>query len=462
MGQVFTVEQATFATLRALNYSPASEKFRKKSAHRRCMRLRHKLRAMGPAYGTVFVRIDCATEHGIELLSQSDMFASEPAGRVIRRDSLAEPEKHQIRRGQILIAGAGTLGETELYGRSIIADGRLAGKYVGPDAMVLDFEDPDSDESLYLYAFLASRTGVQAVRSTSYGTKIVRLRSDLLADLPIPLPDEETLAHVARLIRQAVDGRECYLRELRAARKLLENLPEMREAHAMCADRKARAIAWDGDLPTISAWTFASTGGALGFLQKRWSTRLRDVLGPNGVFNGPRFARIGCASSHGIPFLSQRDAFLIRPIVRHIVHPSFTEDLLYVPIGSLLVGGHGTLGEGEIFGQAVYVSDDLAKVAFTQDLLRIQIQSAYTRLAYAYFSTLVGFRLLRSTAVGTKMLSMRPDLLGALPFPSVDVGLLSAIDRHLEHAVTARLVSNSAEAEAVRIVEQEVLPSWLA
>jgi hypothetical protein len=47
------------------------------------------------------------------------MFAAEPMGRVIRMDSMARPERHRIRRWQVLIAGAGTLGDNELYGRSI-------------------------------------------------------------------------------------------------------------------------------------------------------------------------------------------------------------------------------------------------------------------------------------------------------------------------------------------------------
>lgn len=213
------------AALRALNYTPHVEKIR--MASRRDSRpLRELLSAMGPAYGTVFTRLDCAPEHGIELLSQADMFAAEPTGRVIRRDSMAKPERHEIERYQVLLAGAGTLGENELYGRALIADQRLVGKYVGPDSMTLVFHEPGADFSLFAYAFLASPTGVSAIRSTSYGTKILRFRDDLLGSLPIPLADGPTIKRVASGVRRALEAREEYQRELHRARSVLEELPE--------------------------------------------------------------------------------------------------------------------------------------------------------------------------------------------------------------------------------------------
>ena len=311
MRAAFAVDEARSSALRALNYSPEVEVFRQKRRGLRSVRLGSLLAEIGPAYGSVFTRLDCHPSQGVELVSQTDMFATEPMGRVIRRDSMPQPQKHEIKRWQVLIAGAGTLGETELFGRSIIADRRLAGKYVGPHAMVLDFREPDSDRSLFAYAFLAGRIGVRAIRSASYGTKILGIRSDILANLQIPLTTPETEARVAALVRKAVAGREQYLLELRAARQPIQKLPEMVEARGMCEERKARCVAWDSAMPTLTAWTYASTGGALGYLQKRWAARLGTVLEADGLFNGPRFSRVPCTSPHGIPLLSQRDLFCI-------------------------------------------------------------------------------------------------------------------------------------------------------
>lgn len=462
--EAFVVETATHHALRALNYARAVEQLRRPKPNRKAtsMSLRTAVRELGVAYATVFARVDAAPDCGVELLSQSDMFAAEPSGRWIRRDSMSKPERYEIRPWQILVAGAGTLGENELYGRSIIADNRLVGRYVGQDTLVLGFDPPGSDINLYTYAFLSSPTGVKALRSTSYGTKILRLRKDMVGDLPIPLPDQSVVASVAACIRETASQRERYAACLAAARRVVEELPEMQAAWGECAVSRARVLAWDGALPTLSAWTYASTGAALSTLSRKWSGRLADALTADGLFNGPRFARIPVAPGYGIEFMSQRDAFLIKPVPRRIAHPGFDDRKLFVPRGSVLVGGHGTLGEGEIFGRCVYVTDRLQRAAFTQDLLRIQPIEGLSSAVFAFLSTHVGFRLLRSCAVGTKILSLRPDLLRALPLPELSRAQATRISKCVDDASEAREAADRAEAEAVRIIEEEVLPQWLA
>jgi len=459
--RTFVVEAPSVGALRALNYAPAVERIRRAGSSS-ARPLRELVKAFGPAYGTVFTRLDCHPDHGVELITQGDMFAAEPEGRVIRRDSMLHPERHLVTRGQVLIAGAGTLGENELYGRSILADARLAGKYVGPHSMSLHFEDPDDDFSLFTYAWLASPTGIQALRSTSYGTKILGLRKDLLSTIPVPKAPQHLVRRVAELVRACSSGRELFLRDLRAARRLVQTIPEMQVATEMCTERCRRSVCWEGSFPSLCAWNFASSGGALRHLQDRWRGTLGDLVEADGIYNGPRFARVDCRAPHGVEFMSQRDAMLIRPAPRRIVHPGFADRQLFAQEGTILVGGHGTLGEGEIFGRAVLVHGRYARAAFTQDLLRVVPTKTHAAALYAYLTTAVGFRLLRSTAVGTKILSMREDMLRALPVPNWPTDLEGRVSRLIRSAFTARDKAEQAEAEAIRIIEQEVLPAWLA
>lgn len=460
MRQAF-VASARSAALRALNYSPRVERIRAASK-KRSQPLREMLAAMGPAYGTVFTRIDCAPEYGIELLSQSDMFAAEPQGRIIRRDSMAKPERHEIKRAQVLIAGAGTLGETELYGRALIADGRLEGKFVGPDSMTLVFDEPDSDRALFAYAFLASPTGVAAIRSTSYGTKILRFREDLLGSLPVPTADEATMARVATLVRRSMDMREVYLRELRTARAVIESLPEMKEAHGMCAERKARVVSWSGQLRSIMGWTYASHGGALGYLQGRCSRRVGDALvEERGAYYGLLRQRTPCDPGWGIPFISQRDAHAIRQIPSWIVRTGIPEHALFSPPDSIVMAGRGTLGEGELFARPIFVTRGLSRYAITQDLLRVVPRAGESGRVYAFLSTTVGRRLLRSCAVGTKIMQLRIDLIRELPLPDLDPIRGGSLDAAHARSAAAYDAAIEAETEAIRIIEEEVLPAWL-
>ena len=460
MGEAFLVAKPNGLALRALNYTPAVERLRSRRGSS-TVTLGTLLSDMGLAYGSVFVRIDCEREYGIELLSQADMFLAEPSGRVIRRDSMARPERHLVKRWQVLLAGAGTLGESELYGRAILADVRLAGSYVGPDAVALTFKEPEADQSLFAYVFLLTAIGFRAIRATSYGTKVLRLRRDLLWDLPIPIAPPDVRSRVAELVRRCVKGRETYLSELQTARRILQQLPAMREAHAICSERVRRTSSWSGALPTICAWNFASTGDALQYLSRTWSRRLGDVLEPDGVFNGPRFARVDCSPPHGIHFLSQRDVFLMRPIPRRIAQPAIADRMLFVPREAVIAGSHGQLTDGGLFGKVELASFAAHQCGLTQDLLRLLFVPTERSVAYVFLSTLVGQRLLKSTAVGTSIPSMRLDLLKALPYPNVPASVRAEISQHLAAAEAARLDAGEAEVKAVRIIEEEVLPAWL-
>jgi type I restriction enzyme S subunit len=417
---------------------------------------------MGESYWSVFTRHDCEPKFGVELLSQTDMFAAEPAGRVIRRDSMPNPDAHRVEKWQVLIAGAGQMGEGNLFGRSIIADGRLAGGYLGPHAVALTFAEPGSPENLWTYAYLNSSAGLASIKTAAFGTSVPGLRLDLLRELPVPIGPPAIVKRVAALIRACVEQRERFLSSLARARSEVNALPEMQQAEEMCAGRTSRSVLWEGPLRSLSAWNAASSGGALQYLRRKWNKTLGDMVAQRGIYNGPRFARVDCAEPHGLEFMSQRDVMLIRPMPRRIRHPGFEDRMIFAQQGTILVGGHGTLGEGEIFGRAGLVYGRLSRAAFTQDLLRIVPVASHEHLLYAYLSTTVGFRLLRSTAVGTKILSMREDMLRDLPVPTWPSKVAKKVDELIRIAFEAREAADLAEADAVGIIEQEVLPQWLA
>lgn len=460
MSAAFAVSELRFGLLRAINYTPEVEAIRRKATRTTSVPLGQLLSSLGAAYANVFTRQDCHPSFGVELMAQADMFATEPSGRVIRRDSMNHPERHAVEKWQILIAGAGTLGEKELYGRCVIADGRLAGKYVGPDAMVLTFSDPGGDLNLFTYAFLATEAGIRAIRSASYGTKLLRLRKDLLSELPIPRPSEGLIKRVAKLVRSTVESRELYVEHLSAARKLVDSIPSMQEALSSCAERRARAIGWSSPLRSMCAWNVASVGSALEVLRQASKTSLRDLVGTDGLYSGNRFARIPCAPQHGIALHSQRDVFHMRRFPKMIVRPRLPDRLLYPPENCLLVACDGQLSEGTLFGRVELAANGLASSAITEHILRVVPRESSLWL-FAYLTTKVGHRLLQSAAVGTSIPKLRPDLVADLPVPEISGPMRRQIDQHVADGITARGRADVDEAEAIRIVEDEVLPQWL-
>lgn len=463
MREAFVVSRPAATALRALNYDRAVEGLRQAKRVQRVSTIGDLAAEVGGAYGSRFAGADCQPEFGVSLVSQTALFAAEPATRYIREDSIPHPEHHRIHRWQVLIAGAGQMAEGNLFGRSIIADDRLAGRFLGPHVVALTFAEPGSDANLWTYAFLNTQVGLKAVKSCAFGTSVPGLRLDLLSEIPIPIPsDSEILSRVAALVRTCVEQRERYLLELQAARRVIEGLPEMCDAHSICSERKSRVAMWSGPLPTLNALNYASAGEALPFLLRKWNARVRDLVPSDGVFRGGRDQRIPCERPFGIDFLSQRDVFSIRPIPQRIVEPAGGKASVYVPDFSLLAGGQGTLGEGELFGRVALVTPDLAKAGVSEHLLRLQPSGrAANALLYGFLSTLVGRRLLRSTGVGTKLLSLRPDLVFALPVPELSSSRSASVLAHLEHACEARMSAVESEERAIDIIE-EALPKWLA
>jgi len=160
--------------------------------------------------------------------------------------------------------------------------------------------------------------------------------------------------------------------------------------------------------------------------------------------------------------MSQRDLFMIRPAPRRIMHPPVGSSELFPDKNVLLAAGRGTLGETELFGRIVLPSQRQRQYAVTGDVLRIKPREGHVGSLYAYLSTLLGLRLMRATAVGTKVLAMRADLLRDLPFPDISKSDASIIEKHLHRANLARDNAEECEQNAIAIIEREVMPQWLA
>lgn len=290
---------------------------------------------------------------------------------------------------------------------------------------------------------------------------MLHLRKGAIPNLYIPDTNQAIKERVAKMVCVSVEQRGQYLSEIRAARQVIERLPEVQGALAQCNERKARCSVATGPFITISARNHAALGTARNVLAKHWQSKLADLLEPNGIYNGPRFARTPCRKPYGIDFLDQRDVFAIRPVSRRIVEPNISNRLLYVPSHALIVASHGQLSEGSLFGHVETAAFGLHRCGITQDILRVIPKPEYHDFLLAFLSSRLGFLLLKSTAIGTSIPMMHPGLLAALPHPPLVPTVMAAVSTHVQAAIKARAASETAENEAVRIIEQEVLPQWL-
>jgi type I restriction enzyme S subunit len=195
-------------------------------------------------------------------------------------------------------------------------------------------------------------------------------------------------------------------------------------------------------------------------LRRKWPARLVDVLAAGGLFKGGRLTRIACEPPHGVDLLSQRDVFAIRPIPRRI-QGSGTADLT-VSGDMILMASRGQMNEGALFGKVERAAHMPAGAIITEDIMRLIPADSMGAPLFAFLSTTVGEMLLRTAAYGTSIPGMLPDLLLDLPVPDLKDKRLRDAGAHVEVATKARIEAVRAEVEAIRIIEEEVLPAWLA
>ncbi|MGP4097183.1 methylation-associated defense system restriction endonuclease subunit S MAD5 [Nonomuraea sp. KM90] len=202
----FTVSHLRPETLRALNYSP-----RIKRIIERIGAVPH--RTLGAictggqlSRGNRFVRIDSAPQHGIKLVGQRQGFWTRPEGRWI---TLKPGELTQVlaKDETVLMAARGTLGEHEVYCRSLFVTGSWLKNAYSEDFLRIVSGDPQYPGA-YLFAFLRSEAMFRVFRSMSTGGKQQDIHEGLRQRIPVPectLADRE---RIAETVRQAYRWRD--------------------------------------------------------------------------------------------------------------------------------------------------------------------------------------------------------------------------------------------------------------
>lgn len=201
----FEVGRLDPTSLRALNYSPR--------AHRIIAELDavpH--RTLGDicaggrlGSGARFRRVDADPAVGARLVGQRQAFWMRPEGRWIN-PAQAPAEIYAVDE-TVLVAAQGTLGETEVFCRPILATGRwLENVYSQHFLRVVS-----ADAALpgaYLFAFLRSEAAFRILRSMSTGGKQQDLHEELRKRIPVPTCTPEARSRIAEMVRAAFRDRD--------------------------------------------------------------------------------------------------------------------------------------------------------------------------------------------------------------------------------------------------------------
>jgi type I restriction enzyme S subunit len=155
--------------------------------------------------GGRYRRIEAEPEYAYQIIGQKEIFWLRPEGRWIAKKCVDDDVL--VDDGTILIAGAGTLVDSEMYCRAEFICGsaveraysELFTRVVAEPALML----PGC-----LFAFLRSETAFRMLRSVSFGTKLQYPLPTLLQGLPVPYPEERIRKEIHELVVDAYLKRE--------------------------------------------------------------------------------------------------------------------------------------------------------------------------------------------------------------------------------------------------------------
>jgi type I restriction enzyme S subunit len=154
-----------------------------------------------------FQRVDGepGNTYSYRLVGQRQAFWLRPEGRWISKaftsdEVLADDET-------LLVAARGTLGENEVYGRSILVTGEWANLAYSEDFLRIRSGTSDYPGA-YLYALLRSEALFRLLRACSTGGKQQDIHLELCATIPVPILTQPDRDRIASTVRAAYKKRD--------------------------------------------------------------------------------------------------------------------------------------------------------------------------------------------------------------------------------------------------------------
>jgi hypothetical protein len=201
----FSTASGALSTLRALNFNPRFLSLCEKIKNRPWKRLAALCVPDSLKRGGRYRRIEAEPEHAYLMIGQKQIFSLRPEGRWIAKTGV--DDEVIVNPGTTLIAGAGTLADSELYSRCEFVWGDAA-KQAYSELFYRVQADEEVIPSGALYAFMRSETAFRMLRSISFGSKLQYPHPLYLPNLPVPYPPKEIRDRTHELVIRGYEMRE--------------------------------------------------------------------------------------------------------------------------------------------------------------------------------------------------------------------------------------------------------------
>jgi type I restriction enzyme S subunit len=319
--------------------------------------------------------------------------------------------------------------------------------------------DPEKIRPGYLYAFLNSKYGIPIVTGGTFGSIIVHIEAENIADLPVPrLGDLEDQAH-----------------------DLIQSSAELRVEAANLLKTAGQVVNKQFGFPeklALSHRVFSCSVASSSLVLKRLEATFHDAVAQEsdrliaGVPRKDALSTLGISISEtgrlkqvfvdkefGAPFLTSGEIFRQRyepdRFLSNRLLPDESE--WATQEGDLLLARSGQVGG--IIGRGVWADRRFAGGCVSVDVLRLGAQNSQILPGYLYaylFLTDVGYRQLIRTAAGSSIPHLSaPDVLRLL-IPRCDDAIEQQVNELVWNAGHKRAEAQEKEDEARTLVERTI------
>lgn len=334
----------------------------------------------------LFTRIYCDKKFGVPYISSSEMSEIEPPvnSRFISKTLTSNINQYIIKRGQILVSAAGTVGSI------VLATMELDGVAGTSDILRINV---DAETNLgFVFTYLTSSFGANELSNLAYGAIIKRIRGFQLANLKTPILDNGSKLKMNELVLTALDHRDYANKLIKQARSLVliyNNLPELSVEQNRILVRETNSNEFTDDLRLDSHFYNPLAEEVVKNIQNNTNDfrKLKEHISEK-VFYLNRFTRTFVEEGFGFPYLAGKDIIKIRPT--DIAYLSYTEtsglDEYKLKSGWILMTCSGTLG------RTCFIYKNYENWVGTHDLIRIVSKKDFdSGYLYAFLSSDYGY-----------------------------------------------------------------------
>ncbi|MFI8480142.1 hypothetical protein ACIGCM_06185 [Pseudomonas sp. NPDC078700] len=352
----------------------------------------------------------------------------EPA-RLLAKSSASQMAPLCVKKGQILLTCSGTVGDASIVGKT------LDGAVFSHDLIRMDTHESSPVGSGYIYAFLKTKRGKQAVVSHSYGAVIKHIEPEHLADVEVPIAEASIVESINEAILKSFKLRDDSNELMVSARKKLLNVLDLPPIDDL---RKKRAgeltngfdvfcfeVTLDDRIDASRYNPIATTIELLLSKHTKEVTTVGAARVSKKIILPGQFKRIYVEEGYGVPFFSGKDIGELNPTDKKYISSDCHADRideLTIHENMVLLTCSGTVGNANI------VPKHWDGWTMTHDIIRVIATDKWMAgYLYAWLSCDYGRTLVKSYAYGAVVQHIEDHHLAEVVLPILDESFMKEI-----------------------------------